>query len=734
MIAVAAVSRLWRRFGPLAVVGGAVLFGAVLLRFDLFSALPEKTDRVLHDSLVRECAASWGLEFPPDFWFRPLTGGYPMFAHYQPLSHLTAVAVAKIARLDAVRTYHALSGLLLILVPVAVYASLRRLGFSPWGSAIAAAIYPLVRTRPYFGIGWESYLTAGSGLLPQLWATFFLFPALAWGWTAVRGEGPHTDRRAAARAIVAAALLLAACALTHTIFGYAVAVSLGLAACIPDRRGGWRGRVVRLGLVGIGTALLTIWFALPLAALSKEALRSQWEFSWKWNSIGLPAVLSALFRGELFDAPSVPIVSLLVAAGLIAALNRAVRHQDALARYVVLGFAAWIALFAGRATWGRLIDVVLPLSSGLHMHRFVALVQVFGLVAAAFAVDAAVRWAAAGRGIRRGLVLTALLIGALAYPAVERVRFVAENDRIAASRRAALEADAHLHEALAYLRERPPGRVYAGLHHDWGASATVGDLPLYSVAQSAGFDMVGYPFAAMAFPAEWLVRADFSRREHLDLFAARWILAPHGAPLSSAAISRARFGRWEVLEVPEVSYFDLGRVDAVPVDRPFRSWAEVYEAGRAWMFGPGPETGRYAAFFSPSPESIDGEVRGEIVEEQVAAGLFGATVRLDTAGDLILKATKHPWWRCTVDGAAARITPVFPGFQSVRLAPGTHRVEFHYAPPAWKRGLFALALITALTGLSWLGWDAVRRLRTRTQREAESSADGGSSRPTGYRR
>jgi len=343
------------------------------------------------------------------------------------------------------------------------------------------------------------------------------------------------------------------------------------------------------------------------------------------------------------------------------------------------------------------------------MHRFVAMVQAFGMIALAIGVDAAVRRAQASVGARRvGLVAGALAVAALAVPVVERVRFVQQNDTIASARRTAVAADRDLAAAIAHLSALPPGRVYAGLHNDWGASAQVADIPLYTLVQSSQLDVVGYPFAAMAFPAEWLVRADFSRRDHLDLFGARWIVAPEGAPVAMTAVPRRRFGSLVVLEIPDSGYFDVGRVERIAAARPFRSWTDVYEAGRTWMFGSGPSEGRYAAFLTAPPPLITGEVRGRVEDERVAPGRFGATVTMETHGDVILKATKHPWWRCAVDGVPARITPVFPGFQSVRLTPGQHRVEFAYAPPAWKKGLFAAAVVLALAGLAWLVIDRVR--------------------------
>jgi hypothetical protein len=564
--------------------------------------------------------------------------------------------------------------------------------------------------RPFFGLGWESYVTRGSGLTPQLWSTFFLFPALAWGWAAVRGG--KRGRRQAAAEVAAAALLLAACVLTHTIFGYGVALSLGIASILPGHESRCRQRLVRLFAVGAATTALTGWFAIPLAFLSNEVLRSQWEPEWKWNSIGLRAVLSEAATGKLFDGGGIPIVSFVVAAGLVAAALRVVRHRDDVARFALSGFVVGILLFAGRTTWGRLVDL-LPLASGLHMHRFVALVQAFGLILAAIGLDSGVevmrRLRERGTWQRRAaIVAVATLAVAFAIPARERAGFMARNDGMVEERSLALEQSPEVRAAIARLSELPAGRVYAGLRNDWGVRALVGDVPLYAILQQREFDMAGYPYAAMAFPAELLAHADFTRPEMLALYGVRWIVAPNGAPVPSSAVLRESFGALRLYEVPGAGYFSLGRVQDLDAPAGPRTWPEIYRAGKAWLEGPALDEHRFAAFFGRAPEPIQGEVTGSIENERIGCGRYEATVLLQTTGDLVLKVTKHPWWRSRVDGGPASITPVFPGFQSVRLSPGRHVVEFLYTPPSWKRWLFAIGTGTALLGVATIAANAAR--------------------------
>ena len=58
---------------------------------------------------------------------------------------------------------------------------------------------------------------------------------------------------------------------------------------------------------------------------------------------------------------------------------------------------------------------------------------------------------------------------------------------------------------------------------------------------------------------------------------------------------------------------------------------------------------------------------------------------------LVLNDIWHAWWTAQVDGAPAPILQANVMFRAVRLAPGTHRVRFHFDPLAglwaqiWKR-------------------------------------------------
>jgi hypothetical protein len=693
------------RRGPWIAVVVAVWFGLVLLYRDFLLSTVEFNDRLLHETLIRYAASHWGEHWLIDHWFPSIGTGFPVFAHYPHLSHVVTVALSRLTPgVDPASIYGVLAYVLLALLPVLIFVSARRLGLPIWTSAIAALLYPLVRARPYFGIGWESYVHSGSGLIPQLWGVALFFPAVAWGIRAIRGGRWYV-----------AGLLLAACALAHSLYGYMAALSLACFLLVPDPEVPWGRRCARLGMIGAVAFAATAYFLVPVALHADEVLRSQWEPDWKWDSIGLRAVLGGLARGDLFDGGRLPILTALVLCGVLANLLEVMRRRSPIRLWLLVCFAVWLLLFAGRATWGGLVDV-LPMASSLHMHRFIGGAQIFGLVLAASGVELVARrvtdrLARSGRGRRRVLASIAAGIGlaALAVPVAERIVFMSKNDRLALTRRVAYERDRDFARLVASLRDLPAGRVHAGLHYDWGKDFRLADIPVYAHLQASGFDEVGFLFIALAKPGEWQVRLDYRGRTPYEVYDVRYIVAPAMLRAPPFARFRERFGPYVLYEVPTDGYFSAGRIlpgpsDTIPEPTDPSVWPAVYRTGLRWLRSGSPEARVYPALEPDPPPPLPGEPSAAVIEE-VGPGRYRAHVRAKVPTDLVLKATFHPNWRCTIDGRAARIYRVLPDFMAIRVEAGDHHVEFSYAPPAWKKvlfglavGLFALAPVVAVVG------------------------------------
>jgi hypothetical protein len=687
---------------PLWLIAAAVAFGLVLLFPQWRLDPPEYNDGVLHEGMAEYAAQHWQEQWPVDFWYPSVSAGFPMFAYYPSLSHLTAAALAHWGRLDARRVYITLWSVLLALLPLSIFVSLRRLGFTEGTSASAALLYPLI-TAGYYGIGWRSYLASGYGLAPQLWGVFFFFPTLAWGYDAVR-----TGR------CYAAGLLLAVCTLSHFLYGYMAALSLGMLLLLPDPAVPWRRRLERLLRMAAVMALATAYFVIPFLLNKGQLLMSRWEPRWKWNSMGWQWVLPRLLRGEIFDWTPVPVITALVAIGVVVAVRKAI-GGDRGQRWLLACFALWLVLLCGRASLGAVTDV-LPLAAGLHMHRFIGGVQAFGLVLAGGGLAAVWGWLRRQLGtVRYGPAIAAVLLGALiAVPAVRQIGYVRNGDVWAADAKDALAQAWDFHELVGILHGLPPGRVHAGFAGTWGKKFDIGGIPVYVHLQRAGFDMVGYLFMAMARPGEWQVRLDYRRQDHCDLYDLRYILAPRSMPMPPFAALRAEAGDIRLYEVPTSGYFALGTVVAPQpgqtalADAP---WEDIYQRGDNWLQGPEPARHRFLALDDSGvaqPADDSASVRGTLSQEQVAPGSYRCHVVVEDAADLILKVTYHPYWEALVDGQPTGVHPVIPGFMAIALRPGAHDVRFTYRPPVWKKALFALSLTMLLAGMLAGGWKVLR--------------------------
>ncbi len=79
---------------------------------------------------------------------------------------------------------------------------------------------------------------------------------------------------------------------------------------------------------------------------------------------------------------------------------------------------------------------------------------------------------------------------------------------------------------------------------------------------------------------------------------------------------------------------------------------------------------------------------------------------------LVLTDTYYPGWKATVDGKSVPVHRIDYLLRGIRLAPGSHRVEFRYQPASWRVGriVSALALVVVLV-MAGVGYARSRRLK-----------------------
>jgi Tfp pilus assembly protein PilF len=703
----------------LLLVAAAVTFQAVELAPELRIGRIPVNDAAFHIAASERLGKSFAQREPfLDPWVSEWSLGYPVWRSYQPLPHLLAAGFLAILHplLSHAATFAALQYLLLLLLPVSAYASSRLLGLGPPGAGLAALLVLAPAGAGEFGrygLQYGAFVWRGSGLYTQLVAVHFFLLAL--------GSARRALDSGRGRAVAGA--LFAATALSHIVFGYAIAASAALLALTGPR--GQRGRrLVRLAAIGAYAIPLTAWFVVPLFLTRVEINHSRWEAAYKWDSFGASSVLRELGSGRLLDAGRLPALSLFLLAGLLVA---AVRLRDPLARRLLILSLAWLALFFGRATWGKLIAFA-GVPSDMPMHRFQAIFECFLVLLTAWGLETALQFAWSRRSL--WTITFAVVVAGLAAIAIERAAYLSENARWGQRNLEAVDRELpDLQAALAQVRQivsERPGRVAAGKAADWGNTFKVGDEPVFAFLTLEHFDQVSFLYHAMSRTSDVMVLRDELNPAHGAIFGVRSVIAPATWQAPGFLRPRGVFGRFAVFESSPDGYFSLVDVGA----RSSVSREGEHDVDARWLQSPWSAAGLVAAFDSidprlpdfpldkpaPAVPAQDLSTRGEIIGEgRGDSGRYRARVRAARACDVMFKMTWDPLMAATVDGHPARMQRVTPGFGAVVLPPGLHEIEVRYRPGPLRPVLFFTGILAFLA--------ASRRERSLDWRPAEEKAD-----------
>ncbi|MGZ8636799.1 MAG: hypothetical protein ACXWX2_07485 [Actinomycetota bacterium] len=663
------------RYGPRAVVALVVLFNLWALRAEA-TPVHNLNDGSVHRSMIEWAQDRWsGGHLPLDGWYPQLALGSSRFHHYQSLPHVLTGLVAIPAGSE--RAYAWTLYLGLALWPVAVFSGGRLLGLGRWRSAAAALVSPLIASAPTLGYEWGSYAWRGYGTWTQLWGMWLLPFAWGLGYRAV----------ARGRSIAWASLAVALTVAVHLLTGYLALLSLVVVALLRPSR--LLERLARAALVGAGALVISAWVVVPL--LLDRAFTVQDEFSRGkvfYDSFGARRILSWAVSGELFDRNRFPVVSVVVAAGLLLSLWR--WRRDERARAVIALGVLSLLLFFGRSTLGSALRL-LPGSGDLFLRRYVFGVHLAGLYLAGIAMAAF--GALVMRRLRRvaprpAVVLAGLLVLTVAVlaPAWSERRAWAAQGGTWIHEQEVFEAGDGVDVAalVGIARERGPGRIYGGMRSNWGSLYRVGQVPVYAELLNLDAQAVGFtrPTWSLSSPAEYRFRD--SQPAHFDVFDVRYVLQPADRASPPGAERLAERGRHVLWEVPVD-----GAIEIVDVGEPIgadRTNLGVRIAG--WLGSDLPEAGvhpavAFAGVAAPSASVNDPvDEPGAVLDARLALadGRAEATVEVRRPAAVILKASFDNRWRVLVDGRPATPAMFAPSLVGVAVSPGTHEVAFEYVP------------------------------------------------------
>src|SRR2546430_3217707 len=426
-------------------------FNAFALLPEVTLAVPNVNDDAEHVLFVQQADAAWSSgQDLLDFWVPQLELGFPQFLYYQNLPHLAVVALGRLTfGLIPLRTlFDFVRYVLLVVFPLTVFWSMRRIGFSDLAAAIGAAAGSLLAGSHRYGFEYDSHVWRGLRVYTQIFGMHLSFLALAaLHRVATRGSG-----------IVVAALVCGALALSHLIYAYMTAITAVVLLLFGLTRANALARVLRFAAVGALAAVIAAFMWIPFFAQAGYLDVSPYLDPTKYDSFGAPTILGWLLSGDLLDLGRLPVLTALLGVGIVAA---AVTRARLLVLTVVL-FAVWLVLYFGRATLGPIADL-LPLHEGLLFHRFIGGVDLFAILL--IGSGGAYLWELARAEVspRRFAAVAAATAIVFVPVLAERWSYYGDNATWMRITQAAIAADTDLRSVMSALAGQAVGRAYAGL-------------------------------------------------------------------------------------------------------------------------------------------------------------------------------------------------------------------------------------------------------------------------------
>lgn len=665
-----------------------------------------------NDLAVHQAFTAWARNriaaghFPMDGWFPYLTGGLPAFHQYQSLGHQVIAAIEVVTGAHNLTEYS--MWILLGTWPLCLYSSVRLLGAKRWEACIAAYLALLPTAVPLLGYELRSYLA--SGVWTQLLG-MWLFPlALALTLRAIqRGRG-----------YALAILVSGGCVAVHYPTGFLLMLMIGLMPFI--RPSAIKQRFPRAALIGLGSAAVASFTIVPLLEDSRYlGISENVRDTYLGKSHGGRQVLAWLVGGGLFDAGRAPVLTVLVLLGGAVCLLEARRSDRH--RLLLLLFVVSILLFSGSSVVGPVLKFIPGASEDLQLNRYIIGVHLAGLLMAASGLleitAALLRWMQQSNRVfarptlvRAGILV--LILAVLVVPGRDRVEFLnaggATQNRVLAAQ---AEQRPLVNELVRRATHKGPGRFYGGslfgpnsppANKFLAKLGIVGGATAGSAFLRVPVDSIGFNLRTAALPSDVELRFDESLPAHYRLWNVRYLVLPKPVPPQVPTRQLATNDWVTLYEVDGVDGNYLRVVDTVgPAIE-----ADRYDIGKqmeGFLASSDLRNDRYnvVAFdgdraATPTLRGAADGSAGRTVSERVdlEEGRFTATVEASRRAAVLLPAGYHPRLKARVDGEPARIDMVAPGFMTVPIDQGRHRVEIFYECYQYYWVWFLLAAVVLI--------------------------------------
>ncbi len=690
-----------------------MVVNAIALLPEVRYPTPSDNDQIFHYLFIERANQALAAgDNPFDHWLPELEGGFPQFLYYQNLPHLTVVAVHHLAfeQISLTTTLNLARYLLMVLFPLTVYWSMRRMEFSSVAAAVGAAFCSTISSRIEYGFDYQSYIWLGYGMFPQLCSMHLMFIAVA----CLRRVLERS------RGVAAAILSSSAIVLSDLLYGYIFAVAALLLWLLSILKRMWN--VDRVADAAGNLWRLTARFAMVasiafvVSAYQTVPFLRGVQYINRVNAggvqhvpMGISAVLSSLFAGTLFDHHRLPVVTMLFLIGMIyAAVTR--RPE---AKLALTFFATFVLLAFGRDILGPAFEL-LPLSHLIPFRRFTAGSDFAAILLVGLGGEFIWNWWPWNFRGTRTLAPMALLLILCATALTQRWFLYQHSADMMLASAEARENDTDLTQIFAALRAAPPGRVYAGSRGNWGMWMDVGGVYLYDLLPLEQFSTV-MPWQSLSLNSPYLWRLNVPSPAICRLFNIRYVIAPRTIKLPPAFQRMVSTSRYVLYQIDSGGYFELGQIAEV---MPMASSSSLHDPIDQWIAGDEPAQDRFLAFRSgrgkfkealqraaQAASSADSSQPGIIENEVVTPDSFSARITPASSGLLVLKTTYHPNWHVFVDGQERRTFMVSPSFIGVLIGPGPHEVTAEYRSSMLKKVLLVVSCLTLIATLVMWAFD-----------------------------
>jgi hypothetical protein len=710
------------RMLALLLVALPVLVNAIALAPEVRYGAPSDNDQIFHYLFVERAnqAVAAG-DNPVDHWLPELELGFPQFHYYQNLPHLTVVALYHLLleRVSLLTTLNLVRYLLMVLFPLTVYWSMRRMEFSMVAAAVAAAFGSTLSSRVAYGFDFHSYIWGGLGMFPQLCSMHLMFIGIACLYRVLeRNTG-----------LVAAIVAASAMVLSDLLYGYifALAALILWLWCVVKQafraKGAadafgrvWR-TTAKMAIVAFAAAVITAYQSVPFFLQIRYLNRTYPDIP--RESARLPVIasglLASLLGGSSFDDHRLPVVTALVLLGVVyAVVTFSDRAQMALA---FLG--AFLFLMLAPFAFGNLVFII-PLWRLVPLARLISGRDFAAIILAGLGGDFIWQWWPAHRSQIRAAAAAGLLLALCVIALAERWGAYQASARGMEATAEAIQDDPDLPQIMSALRAAPPGRVYAGTRGNWGSWMTFERVFFYDLLPIAQFDTV-MPWQTLSLNALYLWNLNLPNLKLCRLFNIRHVVAPSTVSVPSFYRPVVTASRYNLYEIDSGGYIQLGtlaKIIPMPHDRKF------YATNNDWIVSDAPARGQFIAYLSahdpvrdtlkavlnPDATGQDSPPLGSIEDEIVTPDSMSARATATTAAVLVIKTSYHPNWHVFVDGHEQSAFMVSPSYIGTLLTPGQHQIRAEYRSSLLKKLLMVLSCLTLVSIIGARAFGSERRI------------------------